>query len=159
GCVVAIRMTAQRPRHRSNGEAQNRALEVAKVRQRILLLLSVTAFSALIEFPFAAPIYFCYIAPLVVLTLSAIVGSGPAISKAPHLAVAAGLMVFAILRLNPGFIYNLGKEPGRYVAVRSEVSRMGLRIEPDQRDEYRKLLQLIVGHATGQYVYAAPDCP
>ena len=128
-------------------------------RGQLLLLTTVTAFNSLIEFPFAAAIYFCYTAPLVVLTVNAVVGSEPAAPQLPHVAIAAALTIFAVFRLNTGFIYNLGDHSERYEVVASKLRRIGLRITADERYDYQKLLGLIVSHSAGRYLYATPDCP
>ena len=43
-------------------------LDVQK-RQRLFLLISVLALTSLIQFPFAAPVYFCYVTPLILLAV------------------------------------------------------------------------------------------
>jgi hypothetical protein len=131
----------------------------AKHRGQLLLLATVTAFTSLIEFPFAAPIYFCYTAPLVALTVNAVVGSEKSAPRVPHVAIAAALAIFAVVRLNTGYIYNLGGQAEPYEVVEAKLRRMGLRIRADERFDYQKLLGLILSHAAGRYVYATPDCP
>jgi hypothetical protein len=128
-------------------------------RGQLLLLATVTAFGSLIEFPFAAAIYFCYTAPLIALTVAAVVGSEPSAPRVPHAIVAAALTIFAMVRLNTGYIYNLGHQSEPYEVVASKLRRMGLRIRADERFDYQKLLGLILSHGAGPYVYATPDCP
>jgi hypothetical protein len=127
--------------------------------QFLLLLVSVTAFSSLIEFPFAAPIYFCYTAPLIALTLAAIAQLQPPSLKPIHLAVALSLLLFGIVRLNAGYVYMLGFQADTYVVAPSGIARAGLRLPDADREDYRVLLDLIGAHARGRYLYAAPDCP
>ena len=143
GVVLLSRQTSMSPNHRG----------------QLLLLATITAFSALIEFPFAAAIYFCYVAPLVALTVAAVVGSEPAAPRVPHVAIAAALTIFAMVHLNTGYIYNLGNQSEPYQVVASKLRRIGLRITADERFDYQKLLGLILSHAAGGYVYATPDCP
>ena len=131
----------------------------AQHRGQLLLLTTVTAFGSLIEFPFAAAIYFCYTAPLVALTVNAVVGSEPSAPRFPHLAIAAALTIFAVIDLNTGYIYNLGHQAESYEVVASKLRRIGLRIKSDERYDYQKLLGLILSHGAGRYVYATPDCP
>ena len=128
-------------------------------RGQLLLVVAVAAFGSLIEFPFAVAIYFCYTAPLVALTVNAVVGSERSAPRLPHLAVAAVLTIFAVARLNTGFIFNLGQQSDRYQVVPSKMRRIGLRVTADDRFVYQKLLGLILSHGAGRYVYAAPDCP
>ena len=42
-----------------------------KKRQQLFLLISVLALTSLIQFPFAAPVYFCYVTPLILLAVVA----------------------------------------------------------------------------------------
>lgn len=44
---------------------------------RVFLLASMAALVALVQFPFASPIYFCYVAPLAALAMAAVVRSDP----------------------------------------------------------------------------------
>ena len=127
--------------------------------QFLLLLVSVTAFSSLIEFPFAAPIYFCYTAPLIVLTLAAIAQLQPLSLKPIHLAVALSLLLFGIVRLNTGYVYLLGFQANPYAVAPSGIARAGLQLPDADGEDYRTLLGLIGAHAQGRYLYAAPDCP
>src|ERR1035437_6667984 len=63
-------------------------------RQRLLITLSVTAGCGLIQFPFTIPcIYFCYIAPLVLLSATAVVSM---MDHPPRVAVS-GMMCFCFL--------------------------------------------------------------
>ena len=61
-----------------------------------------------LQFPFSNTIYFCYIAPLVLLSITAVVSL---MDPPPRLAVA-GMMcfcfVYVVFDLTPGFVYHLG---------------------------------------------------
>ena len=120
---------------------------------------AVAAFGSLIEFPFAAAIYFCYTPPLVALTVNAVVGSEPVGAPAAAPRHRRGADDIRVARLNTGFIFNLGTESDRYQVVPSKLRRIGLRITADERFVYQKLLGLILSHGAGRYVYATPDCP
>src|SRR2546427_6276731 len=77
-------------------------------RQELLLLLGVAALCSLVQFPFAAPIYFCYVAPLGLLAAIAVVATW---DPAPHPIGGALLgfyLLFALLWVNTGFIYAMG---------------------------------------------------
>ena len=59
-------------------------------RAPLFLLLALTAFVALVQFPFGAPVYFCFVAPLAVLAwLAMFRHTAPACVGAPHLPDAA----------------------------------------------------------------------
>jgi hypothetical protein len=130
-------------------------------RQRLFLTLSVTAACVLIQFPYTAPIYFCYIAPLVLLSATAVVSI---MGQPPRLAVS-GMMCFcflyAVFELTPGFVANLGVgyAPDSQT-VRLSLPRVGgLLVSPATAREYEELGALIRQHARGEYILAAPNCP
>jgi hypothetical protein len=130
-------------------------------RQRLFLTLSVTAACSLIQFPFSNTIYFCYIAPLVLLSITAVVRS---MDPPPRLAVA-GMMcfcfVYVVFDLTPGFVYHLGAEYAPDTqTVRLSMPRAGsLRVTAASAREYEALNNLIQQHARGEYVLAKPDSP
>ena len=126
--------------------------------QAVLLLVTVTAFATLIEFPFSAPIYFCYVAPLVALTILGAIELQGGGSKRFHLAMALLLMAFAVC-VNRGYLYAVGFLYQPYQAVNANIVRAGLRIPDDHRVEYSTVLGLVNAHATGEFIYATPDCP
>jgi hypothetical protein len=130
-------------------------------RQRLFLTLSVMAACSLIQFPFSNTIYFCYIAPLVILSATAIVSS---MDRPPRLAVA-GMMCFcflyAVFELTPGFVYHLGVEyaPDTQTVRLSLPRGGGLRVTAETAHEYEELDRLIRQHARGEYILAKPDSP
>jgi hypothetical protein len=130
-------------------------------RQRLFLTLSVTAACSLIQFPFSNTIYFCYIAPLVLLSATAVVSS---MDHPPRLAVG-GMMCFcflyAVFELTPGFVYHLGVEYTPDIqTVRLSLPRGGgLKVSAETAREYEELYGLIRQHARGEYILAKPDSP
>jgi hypothetical protein len=130
-------------------------------RQRLFLTLSVTAACSLIQFPFSNTIYFCYIAPLVLLSITAVVSL---MDPPPRLAVA-GMMcfcfVYVVFDLTPGFVYHLGTiyAPDTQT-VRLSIPRAGgLRVTAASASQYEELDSLIRQHARGEYILAKPDSP
>lgn len=129
----------------------------ARQQQESYLVLSLTALLSMIQFPFAAPVYFCYIAPLVVLSVASVVRSAPGAYYSPVLAF---YLIFAILRINPGYIWSLGVRYQPYGPLdRLELGRGHLRVPVDDRREYEELIGAIRARARGPYLYAVPDCP
>ena len=122
------------------------------------LLLSAAALLALLQFPFAAPIYFCYAAPLIVLALAAIV---PPRARPAHAAAAAFYLAFAVWRLNPGYIWTLGVRPDPYGPLaRLENPRAGLRVPESDARTYADIVDAVRRRTPEDgFVYAAPDCP
>jgi hypothetical protein len=129
--------------------------------QQLFLVLAVSFLCALVQYPFSAPIYFCYVAPMLVLAAVAVLRAFPAIPK-PMLAVLfSGFFLFAVLRVNPPYLYALGyyyqPDPETHVL---DLPRSGrLRVAPDSAKIYEQLIPLIQEHAGAGEIYAAPDCP
>ena len=130
-------------------------------RQQLFLFLSLTAFCSLVQFPFAAPPYFCYVAPLAILTAVAVVRRFPSIPR-PLLAVLfAHFMLFAIFRVTPPFIYHMGLfyEPYPETQMLDLPRAGGLHVDRESANVYRELILLIQEHAGTGEIYATPDCP
>jgi hypothetical protein len=130
-------------------------------RQQLMLLLGVTATCSLIQFPFSAPIYFCYVATLWTLALAAFFGS---IKESPRLLLGFLLsfyLLFAVVRVKPTFLYFMG------IQYRADTQTQalllpragGVRVDAAGADSYNSLIPLVQKHAAGEFIYAAPDCP
>lgn len=128
---------------------------------RLFLLLAVTAECSLVQYPFSAPIYFLYVLPLAFLAALAVLTSG-AQRLGSVLAIAAAFYgVFGVLRVNPGFIYNMGLHYER-VALDQPLAlpRGGLRVTRADQQLYQALVDTVQAHAgSSRYLYATPDCP
>ena len=129
--------------------------------QQIMLLLSVTALSNMVQFPYAAHNYFCYVAPLVFLTGAALFASIP---RPPHLILGTVFLfylLFALFIVTPSFIHNMGHlySPDTQSTRLSLARAGGLRVDPREARLYEQLITLLQGHAAGEFIYAAPDCP
>jgi len=131
------------------------------VREKTFLLLATTATCSLVQFPYGAPIYFCYVAPLLLVSILALIGLQP---RVPSLALAilfCAALVYAALDLTPRFQANRGEmlAPGPGI-LRVDLPRAGaLRLYGDDARENAELVGLIHQHAQGDYIYATPDCP
>ena len=129
-------------------------------RQQLFLTLSVTAACGLLQFP-SRNIYFCYIAPLVLLSATAVVSL---MENPPRLAIG-GMMSFcflyAVFELTPGFLYHMAyKYAPDSQTVRLSLPRAGgLRVTAESAREYEELDSLIRQHARGEYIFAKPDSP
>lgn len=129
-------------------------------RPLLFLVLALTALVSLVQFPYAAPIYFCYVAPLVVVAATAIVATSPAAPRPVHTAVLAFYLLFAVLFLNTGYVSSLGHRFVRYVADdRLDLERGGLRLPKNDAGKYEYLVAAIEAHSGGGEIYAGPDCP
>jgi hypothetical protein len=133
----------------------------AAARQRMFLLLSVTALCSLVEFPFSSPIYFCYVAPLAILTLAALLQPFPRVSRAMLAVLYAAFLVFMVYEVTPGFIYLMGFRYGQDMQnVALGLPRAGgLRVDAQSAAVYGQLIPLIRAHAGDGEIYAGPDSP
>ncbi|RMH13128.1 MAG: hypothetical protein D6701_12650 [Gemmatimonadetes bacterium] len=127
--------------------------------------LAVLALTSLVQFPFSAPVYFLYEAPLVVagglaaLTLAR--GRRASLRAEP---VAAGLLaaylVFAVLWIHPGFIYTMGVRFERADLTHAlPLERAGLRASAEDARTYGRLVAELTRRAEGGYTLATPDAP
>ena len=130
-------------------------------RQQVMLLLCVLALVNVVRFPFSAPIYFCYVAPLAVLAALAVLSS---FRNPPRLvlgSLAGFYALFAVLRFTPGFIYAMGShyESDQQTQALTLPRAGGLRVSPSEAAEYERLIPLIQQHAEGEFIYAGYDSP
>lgn len=129
--------------------------------RRNLMYLSacLLAWMSLNQFPYAAPIYFCYVAPLAV--FAATVASRADGSLSPALAPwAAGLALFAVLSLNTGYLDSLGIRHRPYrLWTPLELPMAHVEVSPTAATTFRSVTRLVEEHlGTGDLV-AVPDCP
>lgn len=129
-------------------------------RQMLLLLLAMSAMVGLVQFPFTAPVYFCYVAPfalLAALALTTELRRMPRMIPAVLLALYTG---FGLLYVNPGVIYTTRLT--RISGARFEplaLDRGGITVPAADNAEYRRLVAVMRSRATSRYAYAAPDSP
>jgi hypothetical protein len=130
-------------------------------RQQLFLLLAMMAMTSLVQFPFAAGIYFCYAAPPAVLAVAFVLACGRPGAR----FFAAGLLgfhaAFALLWLNPASTYQLGFA---YQPIEStgrlDLPRGGLAVSAISAQRYRDLVAHVQAHSkAGSYIYASPDSP
>jgi len=130
-------------------------------RRRLLFAIcTMLSWAALVQFPFSAPIYFCYVTPLVVLAAVA-TGADASGNRKVLIGAWSGLVFcFAVLSMNRGYIYNLGQnhDPQAFTAD-LDLSRAHVRVTPHDADAYRRLVDVISTHAGSGKVVAGPDCP
>jgi len=124
----------------------------------LLMLAGVTAFQALNQFPFAAPTYFAYVAPLAILTA---IAAATHFGALPRLGSATLILAaFAGLVLRAGTLRNLGFYPQRGdYTHRLAVPRGGLRVSAYDSSRYQYVLDLIAQHRGEGTVYAGPELP
>lgn len=135
---------------------------VSDVQDRRILfgLATMLAWASLVQFPFSAPIYFCYIAPLVVLTAIAVAANSAALRRPAAGVFVAVLLMFALVIMNRGYIYNLGfvHEPST-LNTPLDLGRANLRVSAADAMTYRRVTDLIAAHIGDGRLVAGPDCP
>ena len=129
-------------------------------RPQVFLLVAMAAMLALIQFPYATPIYFCYAAPMTILAILAVVFAQPSPPKRAHLAVAAFFFAFAVVFVNQSYAWNVGVRFLPYHPESElELVRGGLRVSTADKQTYEDVVRLLRQHAAGGTIYAGPDCP
>jgi hypothetical protein len=118
-------------------------------RQQVLLVLSVTALWSLVQFPFAWPPYFFFVAPLAAIAVLAVITS---LQRPPGLVAGAVLALYLLFAV-------VNTHPSRAPVERLSLDRGGLVVTRRDRVRYDSLVALLRTHSAGGYVYAAPDCP
>jgi hypothetical protein len=131
----------------------------APAEQRLFAVVAVAATCSLVQFPFGIDIYFCYVAPLVILAGAAL---ATRLRVAP--AVLAILIVFyagfALFRLNTASIYYLGARYSPYPEVQPLQAQRARGIRVEQRHAYvDRIAALLQEHGKGRFIWASPDSP
>jgi hypothetical protein len=142
--------------------ARPRAADAASplLRAQTMLLLSVAALFTLVQFPFSAPIYFCYVAPLVVLCVVALLRYAQPMARAVPVLGLTFLTAFAVFRVNTSLLFGMGVLYVPYPPTASiGVPRAGLRIPDHEAGMYHVAVTMLQQHARGGYTWASPDCP
>jgi hypothetical protein len=132
----------------------------AATRTHLFLLVTIASMVALVQFPYATPIYFCYGAPLTVLAIIAVVYAQPNASRRSHFVVAVFFFLFAVIFLNRSYGWNLGVKFLPYSpASLLDVPRGGLLVPEQDKETYEEIVHVLQEHAAGGTIYAGPDCP
>ena len=126
------------------GHAQN------PTERRVLFGFAVfLAWASLVQFPFSAPIYFCYVAPLAVDGCRGSRQSQPRLSARPALAVAASVLTAVCADQHES---RLRVQPGSASITRSRidtpvgVERASLRVSAADAVTYQRVVELIRAH-------------
>jgi hypothetical protein len=142
-------------------------LAVVMLRRRIgsrgqrTMLYALTAsasFLALFQFPLPFPIYFCFAAPLVVLSLVTTLRlAGVTTTNLTALVIA--LAIFGLVS-NRGYADTIGLEPRTIIFdTPLGLPRASLMVSKSDRDLYQQVVALIHSASRGDDVHAFPDCP
>ncbi|MSO96111.1 MAG: hypothetical protein EXQ81_10030, partial [Thermoleophilia bacterium] len=131
-----------------------------RARNGVFLLLALASFGSLVQFPFGAPIYFCYVAPLFALAAIAASRYARAAGGLLPIALLVTYTLFGFIWLDRGAIYWFGVAP--YTNPQTVIldhRRASIRVTPEDRAMYRDVAALLRRHTPGQFTYAGPDAP
>lgn len=133
----------------------------AKQRWILFGCASMLAWASLVQFPFSAPIYFCYVTPLAVIATGAAVGSSTGLRRPVFGVWAVALLLFALLSLNRGYAFNIGFQHVDSYAlnVPLNLKRAHLRVTAAEAATYRQVVGLVETYRGDGRLVAGPDCP
>ena len=123
-----------------------------------LALAAMTAFQALNQFPYPAPNYYAYVAPLAILAGAV---AAAHFSVLPRLYTAAlVLAVFAGVVLRLGSVHNVGGYPAWWdYTHRLAGPRAGLLVTAGDSAKYGRILELVAQHRGTGAIVAGPELP
>ena len=135
-------------------------VENPRCRSMLFATAAVLAWTSLNQYPFAAPIYFSYTTPLVVVAGIAAADAADAVRSRVMVPFATLLLLFAILIANRGDLHTLGS---LYAPVDRDTDldlpRAHLRVGAGEAAVYKQLLAAIATAYRGGQMIAGPDCP
>lgn len=129
-------------------------------RQQLMLALAIAAVCSLVQFPFSAPIYFCYCAPLTALACFALLSIRQRPASPLVLASVLGFYVlFAVLVVVPNRIFQRWMFlPATPPVETLHLARAGgLRVEAAPL--FENVVALVQQHSTNGLLLASPECP
>ena len=132
-----------------------------KQQQELFLLLSMAAFCSLSQYPFSAPIYFCYVLPLFVISTHYFTSQQPEPPRRLYLTMLSGLIAFGVLFLNRGSTIAPVKVDADDPPIhRLDLPRAGLLLSLRDKTTYETLIGGVDRLSSpGAFIYATPDCP
>jgi hypothetical protein len=129
-------------------------------RQRLFLLAATAGLVSLVQFPFAAGMYFCFAAPFVLVAGVFTCQRFAALPRRLLLCAAAGYTLFAALWFNHGDTFQLGFTFVPRHLERLDCARGGLWVDQQDARLYSRLLLEIEGLSRpGDFIYATPESP
>lgn len=130
-------------------------------RQQLFLLVAMAAMTSLVQFPFAAGIYFCYAMPPAALAIAFVLKHGGRATGGLAVCLLCFYLAFAALWLNRASTYPLGFGYRPIdLSGTLDMQRGGLRVSPASAERYREVVSQVTAHsAEGSYIYASPDSP
>jgi len=131
-------------------------------RAAALAVFATAAVCGLVQYPFSAPVYFCYVAPLGLLAAVAAHALHPAPSRGAGMLALVYLTLFAALWVNRGYIYGMGAiwMPDRQTEPLHSPIGGGIRVRAVQAEVFGRVVEAMRAHAGGsEWTWAGPDTP
>jgi hypothetical protein len=141
-------------------DARRRHLSSVR-REEIFLVTAAAALVALLQFPFSSPIYFCFVAPLLIVAAHFVLAAWSKSRPALQTVWSLAFLAFAVRWMNAGDVHALGfhYEPQRAVAPLN-LARGGLVVPDVEARQYERLVAEIERRTPpGALIFATPDCP
>lgn len=132
----------------------------ALLNAQTMLLLAVTCVCSLGQYPYSTSLYFCYVAPLVVLLMAALYRHAPLPHRTAPILLVAFFTAFAILRTNATRLASMGAwyQPPPPLE-RLAMDRGGVDVPATEARNYGTLVTKLRARAHGEYIWASPDAP
>lgn len=138
---------------------RTQAVEMPVAQRALLVFVPLTGMMVLSQYPFAAPIYFLYILPLLLVAISAAVALRPEITQRSAGWLALVYLIFGIVEVIPGSPDSLGMYADHAPQLAwLEVPRARLLVPPDDAELYRSLVRTLDSVPAGP-IWAGPDAP
>ena len=124
----------------------------------VLVLAAISAMLSLNQFPYSAPNYFGYVAPLAILTAALVAAQYQALPKLVFGGVV--LAAFAGIVLRVGSVHTVGLNSTWWDDDhRLALPRGGLRIPASDSAQYTDLFRIVTEHRGTGTIYAGPELP
>ena len=124
----------------------------------LLALTAVTVFHALNQFPYPAPNYYAYVAPLAILCAAAAAAHYRMLPRLYTAILILGGFSGVVLRL--GSVHNVGGYPAWWdYDHRLAMPRGGLRVTSYDSARYGRVVDLVSMHRNGGALHAGPELP
>jgi hypothetical protein len=130
-----------------------------KQRSRAILVGCAAALCSVVQYPFAAPIYFSYSVPLLLLAIAAMIPRVPLVRPVALRGIACFYLLFGALYVTPLRAVGLRGPVIREELAVLDLPRGGLRLRPAEAAGYAKVVELLQTHATSGVIFAGPDAP
>jgi hypothetical protein len=138
----------------------SRRVHDARTRSMLFAAAAVLAWASLNQYPFSAPIYFCYTTPLIVVAAVTAADGLPRRPARVLLPFAVMFGIFGIAIADRGDLYTLSHASGAVSHdAPLDLPRAHLYVSEHDASVYRRLIASVVSHYRGGTLIAGPDCP